>query len=225
MAQTYLVGGAVRDKLLGRESKDNDYVVVGSTSQEMLDQGFQQVGADFPVFLHPVTGDEYALARQERKNGKGYHGFAVSADPSITIEEDLLRRDLTINAMAMTENDQLIDPYGGYKDLQAGVLRHTSEAFGDDPLRVLRLARFTARYTEFYVAEETISLCKTMIARGDLVDLSKERIVAELFKGFGEKDPERMMLFLWDCDAQFHAPLNEYFGDGAFAAVSLLAGR
>lgn len=181
--KTYLVGGAVRDRLLGREVSDRDYVVVGSTPEEMLSLGYKQVGADFPVFLHPVTGEEYALARTERKSGVGYHGFTVTADPTVTLEADLARRDLTINSMAMDlETGKIADPYGGLADLAQGVLRHTSLAFADDPLRVLRLARFAARFTTFKVADETLELCERMVKNGELAHLTQERVWLEVQK-------------------------------------------
>lgn len=208
----YLVGGAVRDHLLGIPSKDRDYVVVGATDEWMISKGFQKVGADFPVYLHPDTGCEYALARQERKTGAGYLGFETRFDPSITLEDDLIRRDLTINAMAMSENMQIIDPYNGVKDLQAKTLRHTSDAFAEDPLRVLRLARFAARYTDFTVAVETIALCKVIVERGELETLPKERIWTELWKGFNEKQPYRMIEVLESTGALQSGTLAMYFG-------------
>ena len=161
--KTYLVGGAVRDGLLGRAITDRDWVVVGATPQQLLAQGFKSVGHDFPVFLHPKTQEEYALARTERKSGMGYHGFMCDATPVISLEQDLERRDLTINAMAQDDNGHIIDPYGGQTDLAARLLRHVSPAFGEDPLRVLRVARFAARYAPlgFKVARETMILCKT----------------------------------------------------------------
>ena len=158
--KTYQVGGSVRDQLLGLPAVDRDYVVVGATVDEMLAAGFQPVGKDFPVFLHPKTKEEYALARTERKSGRGYAGFAFQAAPNVTLEADLLRRDLTINAMALEADGTLIDPYGGAKDIAAKVLRHVSDAFAEDPLRVLRLARFAARFTEFSVAPETLDVQK-----------------------------------------------------------------
>ena len=209
--KVYLVGGAVRDHLLGIQSKDHDYVVVGSTQEEMIEAGFEQVGASFPVFLHPETRDEWALARTERKTGVGYHGFDTIFDSSITLEDDLMRRDLTINAMAMTENFQIIDPFNGIADLEAGILRHTSEAFADDPLRVLRLARFAARY-KFSVAPETMELAKKLVASGELDALPRERIWTELYKGFSEKDPSLMLKVLQESNALTNTPLSDYFG-------------
>lgn len=210
-AKVYLVGGAVRDHLLGIESRDLDYVVVGSSPEALIAEGFTQVGASFPVFLHPVTGNEYALARTERKTGPGYHGFDTVYDSSVTLEDDLMRRDLTINAMAMTANLQIIDPFNGVKDLADGVLRHTSEAFADDPLRILRLARFAARYN-FKVAPETMDLAKKLVASGELEALPRERIWTELYKGFSEKYSEKMLQVLHDVGALKVAPLVDYFG-------------
>lgn len=202
--QTYLVGGAVRDKLLGREPKDRDYVIVGATGDDviyMLGLGYQQVGADFPVFLHPETGEEYALARVERKTGPGYHGFDVSADSSVTIEEDLARRDLTINSMAMDENGLLIDPFSGLMDLHNHILRHTTDAFAEDPLRVLRLARFAARFDGWTVAPATYELCKKIGAAGELNHLTVERVWVEMEKAFSEKAPHRFFEVLKEADA------------------------
>lgn len=210
-AKVYLVGGAVRDHLLGIESKDRDYVVVGSSPTEMIAAGFTQVGASFPVFLHPETNDEYALARTERKTGPGYHGFDTVFDSSVTLEDDLLRRDLTINAMAMTENFQIIDPFHGIEDLEEGILRHTSEAFADDPLRVLRLARFAARY-QFRVAPETMELSQKLVQSGELSTLPRERIWTELYKGFSEKDPGLMLKVLKYAGALDVVPFFDYFG-------------
>ena len=166
----FLVGGAVRDKLLGKRTKDNDWVVVGASPAELLQQGFQQVGRDFPVFLHPKTKEEYALARTERKTGSGYSGFTCYAGPDVTLEDDLRRRDLTINAMAEAPDGQLIDPYGGQHDLQNRLLRHVSNAFSEDPLRVLRVARFYARYGSdgFRIADETIALMRAIATSGGL---------------------------------------------------------
>ena len=162
----YTVGGAVRDVLMRRPVHDRDFVVVGSTVEEMLSLGFKPVGKDFPVFLHPETRQEYALARTERKVAPGYKGFVFHASPDVTLEEDLLRRDLTINAMAMSEDGELVDPFGGRKDIEAKVFRHVSDAFSEDPVRILRLARFAARFTDFTVAPETMDLMKKMVASG-----------------------------------------------------------
>lgn len=178
----YLVGGAVRDELLGLTPEEHDYVVVGSTPQEMLDQGFTQVGKDFPVFLHPQTKDEYALARTERKSGPGYTGFTCYAAPDVTLDDDLKRRDLTINAIAKAPDGRLIDPYGGLEDLNQRRLRHISPAFSEDPLRVLRVARFAARFSHFgfQVADETMALMRTMTAQGELNELTAERVWQEI---------------------------------------------
>lgn len=199
--EIYIVGGAVRDKLLGLEPKDVDYVVVGASEDEMLALGYSKVGADFPVFLHPTTGDEYALARTERKTKRGYHGFEVDASKDVTLVDDLLRRDLSINAMAMDEHGNLFDPHGGLNDLNDGILRHTSLAFAEDPVRVLRLARFLARYKGFTVAPETVDLVREMVKSGELDSLVPERIWAEFAKGLMEKDPWPMIEFLYKTGA------------------------
>ncbi|MGO1233174.1 MAG: multifunctional CCA tRNA nucleotidyl transferase/2'3'-cyclic phosphodiesterase/2'nucleotidase/phosphatase [Marinobacter sp.] len=189
--QIYLVGGAVRDKMLGLDVKDHDWVVVGATPEEMLDRGFKQVGADFPVFLHPGTKEEYALARTERKQGQGYHGFSVYSAPDVTLEDDLKRRDLTINAMAETEEGQLVDPFNGHEDLQNRTLRHVSEAFGEDPLRILRTARFAARLAPmgFHVSEETMALMRRMVNDGELEHLVPERVWQEVQRALHEQAP------------------------------------
>ncbi|MHA7853621.1 multifunctional CCA tRNA nucleotidyl transferase/2'3'-cyclic phosphodiesterase/2'nucleotidase/phosphatase [Marinobacter shengliensis] len=189
--QTYLVGGAVRDKLLGLEVKDRDWVVVGSTPDEMRAKGFKQVGADFPVFLHPKTGEEYALARTERKQGRGYHGFTVYSAPDVTLEQDLKRRDLTINAMAETEDGELVDPFHGHGDLEQKKLRHVSEAFAEDPLRILRTARFAARLQPmgFTVCHETRALMQQMVREGELGDLVPERVWQEVQRALHEQAP------------------------------------
>ncbi len=185
---TYLVGGAVRDELLGRPVIDRDYVVVGSTPQEMEALGFRRVGADFPVFLHPETRCEYALARTERKTAPGYRGFVVHADPDVTLDADLRRRDLTINAMARASDGTLVDPYGGLADLRAGILRHVSPAFAEDPVRILRVARFAARFG-FTVAPETLALMRSMVAAGEVAALVQERVFAELDRALAEPHP------------------------------------
>lgn len=187
----YLVGGAVRDQLLGRTVSEYDYVVVGGSRSELLQQGYEPVGKDFPVFLHPQTRSEYALARTERKSGTGYHGFEFNIDDNVTLEEDLRRRDLTINAMAMDEYGNLIDPHGGQRDLQARCLRHVSPAFVEDPLRVLRVARFAARYAEsgFHIAPETLSLMQQLANSGELASLTPERVWRETSKALSEYDP------------------------------------
>ena len=201
--KVYLVGGAVRDALLGYPTSEHDWVVVGASPQHMLDLGYQQVGKDFPVFLHPQTRDEYALARTERKWGHGYTGFAVHCDPSVTLEEDLQRRDLTINAMAQTDTGEVIDPYGGQRDLSAKVLRHVSDAFVEDPLRVLRTARFAARYAHlgFSVAPETLALMTEIVSQGELAHLPAERVWVELERALGERSPQVFVEVLRACNA------------------------
>jgi tRNA nucleotidyltransferase (CCA-adding enzyme) len=189
--EVYLVGGAVRDKLLGRDSKDLDYVVVGSSREEMISLGYKQVGADFPVFLHPETQDEYALARIEKKSGTGYAGFETDTE-NVSLEDDLKRRDLTINAIAMDSDGNIVDPFGGVADLENHVLRHVSEAFAEDPLRVLRVARFAARYAHrgFTVAPETNKLMQSLVKQGEISNLTKERVWIETEKALSEKNPE-----------------------------------
>jgi tRNA nucleotidyltransferase (CCA-adding enzyme) len=187
----YTVGGAVRDELLGLPVKERDYVVVGATPEEMVKQGFKPVGKDFPVFLHPQTREEYALARTERKSGRGYKGFTVYAAPEVTLEEDLKRRDLTVNAMAKGSDGTLIDPFGGAKDLASKVLRHVSEAFAEDPVRILRVARFAARFG-FEVAAETMLLMKAMVESGESDYLVPERVWQEFAKGLAERHPQLM---------------------------------
>lgn len=202
----YLVGGAVRDRLLGLAPGDRDHVVVGGTPEEMLAQGFKPVGRDFPVFLHPQTGEEYALARTERKSGRGYRGFVVDADPSVTLEEDLRRRDFTINAIAEDQDGQLVDPLGGVHDLEARVLRHAGEAFGEDPLRVLRAARFMARFAElgFRIDPQTLALMGKMAAGGELADLVPERVWQELSRALRSRMPSAFLRTLRDCGALSH---------------------
>jgi len=197
----YAVGGTVRDGLLGLPSGDRDWVVVGATPQQMRDAGYLPVGRDFPVFLHPQTHEEHALARTERKTAPGYRGFTVHADPSVTLEEDLLRRDLTINAMARDEGGRLIDPCGGQRDLAAKVLRHVSPAFAEDPVRILRVARFAARFTDFKVAPETEALMREMVAAGEVDALVSERVWQELSRGLMEARPSRMFEVLRRCGA------------------------
>ena len=206
--QIYLVGGAVRDALLNRKVVERDYVVVGATPEEMLSQGFTQVGKDFPVFLHPKTQEEYALARTERKSGKGYTGFVCDASSSVTLEEDLLRRDLTVNAIAQDNLGNLIDPYGGKKDLENRVLRHVSEAFSEDPLRVFRVARFATRYAYlgFTIATETMALMQSMAQSGELSTLSAERVWQETKRSLLEKTPHVFFTVL----NQAHG-LNDWF--------------
>ena len=206
--QIYLVGGAVRDALLNRKVVERDYVVVGATPEKMLSQGFTQVGKDFPVFLHPKTQEEYALARTERKSGKGYTGFVCDASSSVTLEEDLLRRDLTVNAIAQDNYGKLIDPYGGKKDLENRVLRHVSEAFSEDPLRVFRVARFATRYAYlgFTIATETMALMQSMAESGELSTLSAERVWQETKRSLLEKTPHVFFTVL----NQAHG-LNDWF--------------
>jgi len=201
--QIYLVGGAVRDKLLGLPVKERDWVVVGATPEEMLALGYKQVGRDFPVFLHPETGDEYALARTERKSGHGYTGFAVHASPDVTLEEDLRRRDLTINAMAETPDGKLIDPFHGREDLDNGVLRHVSPAFVEDPVRILRVARFAAAFAKwgFHVAHGTNALMRKMVADGEVDYLVPERVWAELAKALATDSPHVFFQALRGCGA------------------------
>ncbi|HJV71783.1 multifunctional CCA addition/repair protein [Ideonella sp.] len=192
----YIVGGAVRDALLGRPVNDRDWVVVGSTPEAMVAAGYTPVGKDFPVFLHPQTHEEHALARTERKTAPGYRGFVVHADPAVTLEDDLRRRDLTINAIAQDEHGALIDPYDGRRDLEAKVLRHVSEAFAEDPVRILRLARFAARFHDFSVAPETMALVREMVEAGEVDALVPERVWQELATGLMEPKPSRMLQVL-----------------------------
>ena len=221
----YLVGGAVRDALLGLETKDYDYVVVGTTPAEMVRAGFRPVGKEFPVFIHPRTGAEYALARSERKIAKGYQGFLFYTGEEITLEQDLMRRDLTINAMAQAIDangilqSEIIDPYGGQNDLRNKLLRHISPAFAEDPVRILRVARFAARFYEFSIAPETLELMQKMVASREVDALVAERIWQELAKGLMENHPAQMFFVLQNCGALhhilpelaaawLHAPLN-----------------
>ena len=197
----YGVGGAVRYRLLGLPVNDNDWVVVGATVDEMLAAGYTAVGRDFPVFLHPQTKDEYALARTERKSAPGYRGFTVHAEPTVTLEEDLARRDLTINAIAQASDGTLMDPFGGQRDLRAGVLRHVSAAFAEDPVRILRLARFAARWPGFQVAPETMALCQQMVKNGEADALVAERVWQELARGLMEAQPSRLFAVLRECGA------------------------
>jgi tRNA nucleotidyltransferase (CCA-adding enzyme) len=199
--KVYQVGGAVRDALLGLPVKDTDHVVVGATPEQMEQLGYRPVGKDFPVFLHPKTNEEYALARTERKTAKGYKGFQVFASPEVTLEEDLARRDLTINAIAQDADGQLIDPFNGQADIRSKTLRHVSDAFIEDPVRILRAARFAARFTEFSVAPETMRLMKRMVAAGEVDALVAERVWQELSKGLMEAKPSRMFEVLRECGA------------------------
>lgn len=199
----YLVGGAVRDKLLGRAVHERDWVVVGAVEQEMLDAGYKRVGKDFPVFIHPKTKEEYALARTERKKGKGYYGFECHASKEVTLEEDLARRDLTVNAMAESMEGQLIDPYQGQRDLKNRILRHVSPAFSEDPVRILRLARFAAKLAPlgFTVAPETTELMKTMVEEGEVDALVPERVWQEMERALKEPQPEQFFVVLRSCGA------------------------
>ena len=203
--QIYMVGGAVRDRLLGLPVHDRDWVVVGATPEQMVAQGFLPVGRDFPVFLHPQTREEYALARTERKSGRGYRGFVVQASPDVTLEEDLARRDLTINSIAESADTAgvrgLFDPYNGQKDLHHRVLRHVTDAFREDPVRILRVARFAARFTDFSVAPETMALMRDMVNGGEVDALVPERVWQELSRGLMEAQPSRMLTVLRDCGA------------------------
>jgi tRNA nucleotidyltransferase (CCA-adding enzyme) len=197
----YLVGGAVRDRLMGRTPGDRDWVVVGARAEDLAREGYVPVGREFPVFLHPQTREEVALARTERKTARGYHGFEFHADPSVTLEQDLRRRDLTINAIAQDEDGTLIDPCGGQADLQAKTLRHISEAFAEDPVRILRLARFAARWPDFTVAHETLALCRRMVQQGEVDALVAERVWQELSRGLMEPRPSRLFEVLRACGA------------------------
>ena len=209
--QVFVVGGAVRDALMGQSVNDRDWVVVGSTPEAMTAQGFVPVGKDFPVFLHPKSREEYALARTERKTARGYKGFAVQAAPDVTLEEDLARRDLTVNAMAVPEAmahqppsawaGQIVDPYDGQADVQAKVLRHVTDAFAEDPVRILRLARFAARFDDFTVADETMALMRQMVEEGEVDHLVPERVWQELTKGLMSDKPSRMFEVLCACGA------------------------
>ena len=220
----YTVGGAVRDELLGLPVQDRDYVVVGATPEEMVKLGFKPVGKEFPVFLHPQTHEEYALARTERKVARGYHGFEFYAAPDVTLEQDLARRDLTINALAKDERGAIIDPFNGTADLEAGVLRHVGTAFAEDPVRILRVARFAARYG-FAVAPETFALMRRMVASGEADALVPERVWQEMALGLMEKEPSRMMRVLRDCGALARvAPeIDALFEGGERAAAPLAA--
>jgi tRNA nucleotidyltransferase (CCA-adding enzyme) len=214
--EVYLVGGAVRDELLGKTPKERDWVVVGATPEELTRQGMQQVGRDFPVFLHPETHEEHALARTERKSGTGYYGFTTDSSPTVTLEQDLARRDLTINAMARAADGRLIDPYGGKRDLDARLLRHVSPAFVEDPLRVLRVARFAARFAglDFRVAEETLTLMREMSRAGELKALVPERVWQETRRALEEDAPQVFFQVLRECEAlaQVFPEVDALFG-------------
>ncbi|WP_435634976.1 multifunctional CCA addition/repair protein [Pseudomonas solani] len=233
--QIYKVGGAVRDRLLGRPVTEVDWVVVGATAEEMLEQGFKPVGADFPVFLHPQSGEEYALARTERKSGRGYGGFTFFANPDVSLEEDLIRRDLTVNAIAEDEHGTLVDPYGGQRDLEQRILRHVSPAFAEDPLRVLRVARFAARYAPlgFSVATETIALMREIAESGELDALTAERSWKEISRALMEPRPDVFIQVLRDCgalqawmpelDALFGVPQPEHHHPEVDSGLHVLA--
>jgi len=197
----YAVGGAVRDEILGLPVQDRDYVVVGATPEDMAARGFRAVGKDFPVFLHPQTQEEYALARTERKTAPGYQGFAFHAAPDVTLEQDLARRDLTINAIARADDGGLSDPFHGAGDIEARVLRHVGPAFAEDPVRILRVARFAARFADFTIAPETLALMRQMVASGEADHLVPERVWQELARGLMEAKPSRMLETLWECGA------------------------
>ena len=199
--EIYCVGGAIRDELLGLPVKDRDWVVVGATPETLLAEGYKPVGKDFPVFLHPRSHEEYALARTERKTAPGYAGFVFHTDPSVTLEEDLARRDLTINAIARGDDGVLVDPFHGRRDLADGIFRHVSPAFAEDPVRILRLARFAARFAEFRVAPETLDLMRGMVAAGEVDALVPERVWQEIARGLMEARPSRMIQVLRDCGA------------------------
>ena len=223
----YLVGGAVRDELLGLPVKERDWVVVGSDPEEMINQGFKQVGKDFPVYLHPQSKEEYALARTERKKGRGYYGFEVHASPDVTLEEDLLRRDLTINAMAKSETGEIIDPYGGQQDLEAKILRHVSTAFIEDPLRVLRVARFAAALHTFgfTIASETLYLMRQIVNSGELEELIPERIWQETQNALASKTPSIFFSVLHEIDAlaKIYPSINEQFKNLKARQLGLIA--
>ena len=214
--KTFLVGGAVRDHLLNYPVREKDWVVIGETPESMVNQGYMPVGKDFPVFLHPVTHDEYALARTERKTAPGYKGFTVHATPDVTLEQDLIRRDLTINAIAMDDEGNIFDPYGGREDLKNRIFRHISPAFSEDPVRVLRIARFAARYQHlgFSIADETLQLMKQMVKNGETNHLVAERVWAELHKVLSEKTPSAFFYTLKKCNAlaSIFPELDKLFG-------------
>jgi tRNA nucleotidyltransferase (CCA-adding enzyme) len=214
--QMYLVGGCVRDELLGLPVHDRDWVVVGATPEKMLQQGFQQVGKDFPVFLHPKTKEEYALARTERKTGQGYYGFVCNADPSVTLEEDLARRDITINSIAKSEDGKLVDPYNGQIDLKNKILKHVSPAFSEDPVRILRVCRFAARFAAlgFSIAAETMQLMAKMVQAGEVDALVPERVWQEMLKALSTQNPEVFFTSLRECGAlaRIFPALNNLWG-------------
>jgi len=224
--EIYSVGGAVRDRLLGLPVSDRDFVVVGASPEEMQALGYTAVGRDFPVFLHPATHEEYALARTERKTGPGYKGFAFHAHPSVSLEEDLQRRDLTINAMAEDAQGHIIDPFGGLQDLKARVLRHVGPAFVEDPVRILRVARFAARFTDFSIAKETLELMRQMVLAGEVDALVSERVWQECARGLMEARPSRMFQVLAECGALARiAPELSELAAPAFVALDRSAQR
>jgi tRNA nucleotidyltransferase (CCA-adding enzyme) len=223
--QTFVVGGAVRDELLGLPVKDHDWVVVGATPEQMVAQGFRPVGKDFPVFLHPETQEEYALARTERKTAPGYHGFVFHTSPDVKLEDDLIRRDLTINAMARAEDGSIVDPYGGQQDLRDRIFRHVSDAFAEDPVRILRLARFAARFPEFRVADATNALMRRMVEEGEVDALVAERVWQELSRGLMEQQPSRMFAVLRDCGALSRILPELDADDGLMQVIDYAAGR
>ena len=230
--EVYLVGGAVRDELLDIPVTERDWIVIGATPEEMQAKGYKAVGKDFPVFLHPQSKEEYALARTERKKGRGYHGFEIHTSPEVSLEEDLRRRDLTINAIAKSESNSLIDPYGGQQDLKDKVLRHVSEAFAEDPLRVLRVARFAAKFHHlgFTIASETQQLMRHIVSSREIHEISPERIWQETQKALAMPTPEQFFLVLHNVNAlsQTHSSINDEFSDRnsqelALAALNKLA--
>ncbi len=223
--QAFVVGGAVRDELLGLPVQDHDWVVVGATPEDMVAKGFRPVGKDFPVFLHPQTHEEYALARTERKTAPGYHGFVFHTSPDVKLEDDLIRRDLTINAMARAEDGGIVDPYGGRQDLRDRIFRHVSDAFAEDPVRILRLARFAARFADFRVAQSTNALMQRMVEEGEADALVPERVWQELSRGLMERTPSRMFAVLADCGALARI-LPELAADaGLMRQIDAAAGR
>lgn len=227
--EVYQVGGSVRDALMGQASGDRDFVVVGASPELMAARGFRPVGKDFPVFLHPVTQEEYALARTERKTAPGYHGFTFHTGPDVSLEDDLARRDLTINAMALRDDGLLIDPYNGRLDIEQGRLRHVSEAFREDPVRVLRLARFATRFGDFSIAEPTLALCQQMVAAGELAHLVAERVWQEMSRALMHDQPSRFFSVLRDCGAlavvlpELDAGFEDEFGATCLMALDQAA--
>jgi tRNA nucleotidyltransferase (CCA-adding enzyme) len=225
--QAYVVGGAVRDALLGLPVQDHDWVVVGATPEQMVAQGFRPVGKDFPVFLHPQTHEEYALARTERKTAPGYHGFVFHTSPDVKLEDDLVRRDLTVNAMARAADGSIVDPYGGQQDLHDRIFRHVSDAFAEDPVRILRLARFAARFADFRVADTTNALMRRMVDEGEVDALVPERVWQELARGLMEGAPSHMFAVLRDCGAlaRILPELDAVWNDALARRIDGAAGR